>query len=96
MPPTAAPQATLFAFLEECGYRLDQIRHLTRAYVRHVLQHRRDGEGRLALPEQPVRAYEDQARDLLFRRNWPAWAIDGQVARWRADREARAARRRSS
>jgi hypothetical protein len=81
------PTRTLLAMLEEAGYRRRAIRRMTRRYVRDVMQHPRDRDGRLEVPSAPRRSPAAVLADLLRARKMPEWLIALKV---REDAQARA------
>lgn len=74
---------TICAMLEDLGYRRDQIKHLTRWYVKRVLQHARDKNGELILPRQVQQkktlSYEQQLRNILRKRGYPEQYLERKV-----------------
>lgn len=73
------PTRTLFAMLEEAGYRRDRIGRLTRRYVIDVLQHPREKDGRLTLPAEPRESPGKALAALLRSRKVPEWMIPGKL-----------------
>lgn len=74
---------TLFAILEERGYRRDQIAKLDRWYVARVLCHPKDRHGNVEVRRvQGMAPPADVAvslRRLYRRQNWPEWRVEKQV-----------------
>ena len=84
---------TVLAFLEECGYRRDQIGKLTRRYIREVLQHPRDGKtGRLIVKTQEAdhkpRDPWDLTRRMLAMRGYRPHQVEVKVRELKAREKA--------
>lgn len=77
------------AWLEEKGYRLEQILKLTRGYVRRVLDWPRDKNGGLRQPpvvqseDAAPTSQEDRIRAWHFERGWPAHKVEPLIREWR-------------
>lgn len=74
---------SICAMLEDAGYRREEIKHLTRWYVKRVLQHARDKNGELILPkhqqQKKTLSYEQQLRNILRKRGYPEQYLDRKV-----------------
>lgn len=90
------PFAMIVCWLEEKGYRRDQILCLTRSYVRAVLDWPRGTRGELRKPPAPQsedeesESQEQAVRRWYFERGWPAHKVEPEVRKWR-ERMAQAA-----
>lgn len=80
------PTRTLFAMLEEAGYRRHEIGRLTRRYVIDVLSHPRDRGGRLRTPEAPRQSPGAALAALLRARKVPEWMIPAKLREAAAER----------
>lgn len=74
---------SICAMLEDAGYRRDQIKHLTRWYVKRVLQHARDKNGELILPkhqqQKKTLSEEEKIRNIWRRRGYPERYLERKV-----------------
>lgn len=79
------------AWLEDAGYRLPQIKDLTRGYVSRVLGWPRDKHGVLRRPPprdgRPAPTDEDRARAYYFERGIPPHRMEEKVREWRQWRD---------
>ncbi len=80
------PTRTIFAMLEEAGYRRHEIGRLTRRYVMGVINHAREKSGRLTTPEAPRKSPGKALAELFRARKVPEWMIPGKVREAAAER----------
>lgn len=81
------PFVTLCTMLEDLGYRKDgpcRIGKLTRWYIKRVLFHPREKDGRVKRPRSApkpgeVTTWEEHLRRVLIQRNCPAHLIEVRV-----------------
>ena len=78
---------TLFALLERRGYRKDQIKDLTRAWIHEVLGHEVDKDGNLVEkqagppPDPRESGPAFHRRRTLRRFKYPEWLIDQMIGK---------------
>lgn len=72
---------TLFAMLEDAGYRRHEIGKLSRGYIRAVLFHKREEDGRLVIPRKKAQriSAETQIRQMVLRRKLPLDRFEAKV-----------------